>query len=433
MSKFVIAYVLTYMGCLAASFLIDVSWGVYFYQLNYFLNPTHRWWASGLPDLRFSFIIAVCILISYAIQNQRYKANRIFDTPQTKWLLANYILFALISFWAVWPEMHSKTLLNHTKLLVFLFIAYKVIDTPKKFDGMIWSFLLGSFYVGWVARSSPRDSMGRMEKLGPSDAPDANVFSAIPILLYYFVRLKSWQRVLPALFLAYIANALILMNSRGGVLGLIVGCAYMGVHIFFDKEVPAKNKAQLLVLTLFGFCAFVYLADPVFWERMGTIEVEYHSDLGGGGRKFFWWKTFDLVKQHPLGVGTWGYQYLSPQFIPEKLLSQQGGLRAVHSLYFQSLAERGYVGFVVFMVLLLSSFRFLRNTRHNLRNKGELLLNYLGLSLESGFIAFLTASIFLSQLHAEILYWYMLFIACFCNIYGVKDFDSERAAKSNSA
>jgi O-antigen ligase len=104
--------------------------------------------------------------------------------------------------------------------------------------------------------------------------------------------------------------------------------------------------------------------------------------------------------------------------MPEAMLS--GGRRAVHSLYFQCLAERGYIGFIIFMSLVFSNFRLMRKTKRTILLNGELTLYYQGIALESSFIVFLTASAFINRLHAEILYMLMLFIGCFGNIYYIK-------------
>ena len=426
MSKFLIAFILTYVGGLAAAIFYDGCWGIYLYQIEYFLNPPIRWWYGSLPELRYSFIIAICILISFAFRSNKYKENRIFEVPQTKWLLTMSIMMVVISFYAVWPEMHDRTLKTHIKLLFFLALSYKIINTPEKLERMLWVFLLGNFYLGWVAHGSGRTGGGRLENIGPSDTGgDANataaiLITAVPILLFYIMKGKRWQKVLSLLFLAYIIDGIVLINSRGAFVGLVVGCFYfMAFHLFFNKEEPIKERMKILGIILAGICLFLYLTDAVFWERMMTITGDVGAAESNKSRTFFWIKTFDLVKQHPFGLGTWGYQYLSPQFLPEEMLSM--GRRAVHSTYFQVLAELGYVGVPVFAGLIFSNFRCMRKTKRHLLEKGDLYLYSQAIAVESGFIGFLTASIFINRLHAEILYWFMLFIACFVNIYMIKN------------
>ena len=94
-------------------------------------------------------------------------------------------------FWAAWPVMHSNRLIAFIKLLIFLFIAYKVIDTPKKFEWMIWIYLVGNFYIGWVAHGIGRTGYGRLEGIGPSDSVASNdcaaaIVTSIPFYFFIF-------------------------------------------------------------------------------------------------------------------------------------------------------------------------------------------------------------------------------------------------------
>jgi len=435
-SKFVIAFALTYVGGLAATLLIDAAWGIYLYELEYFLNPPIRWWYGSLPELRYSFTIALFIMISFIIRNKKYSENRLFDVPQTKWLLVFSIMMVIISFYAVWPEMHSRTVKTHFKLILFLALSYKIIDTPIKFERMIWFFLIGNFYLGWVAHSTGRIGGHRLENIGPSDtggdsnATAAIFITAVPILLYYIMKGKTWQRILSVIILAFVIDGIVLINSRGAFVGLIMGCIYFAAfNLFFTMKETTKEKMKKVGLIIVAICMFAYLTDAVFWERMTTIHNEVESAKAGASRTFFWKKTFDLVRQHPFGVGTWGYQYLSPQFIPEEMLSR--GMRAVHSTYFQVLAEMGYLGVPVFFGLLVSNFRLMRKTRHYLREEENKKIYYQGIAIESGFVAFLTACAFISRLQAEVLYWFVLFTACFGNIYMLKNQASENIAAPN--
>ena len=55
---------------------------------------------------------------------------------------------------------------------------------------------------------------------------------------------------------------------------------------------------------------------------------------------------------------------------------------------------------------------------------------FLGLAIESGYIAFLAAATFINRLNCEILYWQPLFIACFGNIYMLQEQKAQRAEKA---
>ena len=421
MSKFTIAFVLFLLGSIYATLIIDVSWGICAYILNYFLNPPSRWWYHHLPDLRYTFIIAVLILVVYIVRHRQYSETRLFEVPQSKWLIMDVLIFSIISLWAVWPEVHNTSLITHYKLLGFLYIAYKVVNNSEKFEKMIWAFLAGNFYLGWVGHNQGRSAGHRMENFGPADCGgDGNsialiLVSAIPILIYYLFKGKNWQRFLSLLFMAYIMEAMILVNSRGAFLGLLVSLAYFFFYMFFNQGTSFKQRLNILLSVFLGIGLFIYLTDTAFWERMDTIQTEIESGTGGAGRTFFWMKSIELVKEYPLGVGSFGYQYLSPQFIPEQYLT--GGKRSVHSLYFQCLVERGYLGFLIFVGLLSSNLLFVRRIKRFLNQTNQHDLSFQIVAIESGFIGFLAGAVFLNRLQAEVLYIFMMFIACFGSIY----------------
>jgi len=426
MSNFAILFVLTFLGGIAATILVDVSWGIYLYQMQYFLNPIERWWYSERPHLRYSLIVSIFILISFVFRSNRYAVNKLFDMPQTKWLMIFLIMMIATSFWAVWPEKHLLFLQNHIKLMVFIAIAYKTIDTPVKFERMIWAFLIGNFYIGWESHNLGRTGFGRLEETGPADTGgDGNctaaiLLTAVPLLLFYIFKGKYWQRGLSLIFMAYILDSIVLINSRGAFLGLSVSLAYLIACYSVTKKIVFKDRLKMILFIFIGIGLFLYLTDATFWERMATITKEAGEEKGGGGRMFYWIKTFDLVAQHPFGVGGWGYQYLSPQFIPNEMLTNDViGLRrrAEHSTYFQCFAEYGYLGIPVFTGMVLSNFLLMRKCKRQLAAKNDLYYYYMGTAILAGLIGYLSAATFLSLLYPEMLYWFFMFIACFANIY----------------
>jgi probable O-glycosylation ligase (exosortase A-associated) len=418
MSKFVILFVATYIGSILATLLVDVAYGVYLYQLDYFIFPPSRWWYGRLPDLRYSFTIAVFVVISFYLQRYKYTKNRVFSVPQTKWLMLNEVWFAATTLWAVYPDMHKKVLMLHCKLMVFLYIAFRVIDSREKINRLIWVYLVGNFYTGWVGHNTGRQAFGRMEAIGPADTGgDGNsvaaiLITAVPFLFFHLLKGNKWQKFISLLFLAFIIDSIVLINSRGGFIGLIFGLGYMVFLLVFRSRMSSSAEKVVIVFSLLAFTGlFFYLTDAAFWERMQTIVHEAQSDRAGGGRVFYWMKTFDLVANHPLGVGVWGYQALSPNFIPQEYLTE--GRRAVHSLYFQCLAERGYLGMVLFIGLLASNFFYLWRTKKLLAEKRDDYSYLQATAIEASFVSFLVASAFLNHLHMEVLYFFMLFIACF--------------------
>jgi probable O-glycosylation ligase (exosortase A-associated) len=414
-------YLILYCGFIFLNFLKDVSWGIYLYQINYFFFPSNRWWGSSIPGFLDSFLISILILVSFSVRWQQYSKTPLFSAPQAKWLLMFFIFMCVASFYAVWPEKHYEYLEYQIKLMIIIGIAYKVIDSTDKFEKLIFFYILGIFYLGWEAYSTGRTAFYRLDGIGMIDGTDANdtavaMITAVPLLFFYLVTGKIWQKAVSLFALTFILNGIVLINSRGSFLGLVGGCGYMAWLFFVSRGFAIREKLKVLSGIIIAVCLFFYLTDNAFWDRMFTLK-EIQQDVAAGettGRMYFWGKAVDLAHQYPLGTGVSGFTYLSPQFLPEEMLT--GGMRAVHSTYFQVLAEYGYLGLMLLSCLLLSNYTTLKKLRKQFWQNGDKVLYWQTVSIEASFVSYLIGIMFLDKLYAVVFYWLMVIIACFYNI-----------------
>lgn len=405
-----------------ATLFVDVSWGVCLYISLYFIFPANRWWYT-IPTFRYTFLVGIILFICYLLKKQKYKGQPITHFPQFKWLVFMVVLMAVISFYAVWPERHNRFLILQLKQLVFLFLAYKVIDSNKKLMTVIWTYLAGNLYVAYLIVSVGRNSLGRVEGMGMPDGKDSNMTSAVlitavPILLCFLIKKKGWYRPLILIMLAVIINAIVLLNSRGAFLGLTVAFLYFICSLFFTGGTQRSLKERFMVIVLFVGCCgmFVYLTDNIFWQRMQTLIEVSSGSTHGGTRTLFWLKSYELVQEHPFGLGVDGFEYLSPTILPEEWMSTDTGTRAIHSTYFQALSDLGYLGLLILSGFIFSTIKMMWRVKKKIKLAGDLSMYYLGTALQSSFFAFLIASLFINRFYAEVLYWLMLFMACFNNL-----------------
>lgn len=434
MSKMAIIFILTYVCGLFSALFVDAYFGVILYVIEYFVNPKNRWWYGSIPHIRYSFIIAVCIFVGYFLRRYKYNENRLLDLPPVKWLIPLIILMGLVSFIAVWPERHREIYIIYLKQMAFIFFVYKLIDTPKKLEHMIWAFLGGCFYIGTVAYSTGRNAATRLEGIGPMDASDSNGLAAvlvvsIPLLFYYIVEGKEkWQKILSLLFLAFIFNALVLINSRAGFLSLGVSGLYLSYHLFFNKMKGFNFKIKMAAGIVVVVALFVYMTDALFWERMDTLKgikgASSEQKRTGSDRIYYWIQGIKLSKQYPLGTGGWGYLYLSPNFIHDDYLT--GGMRAPHSTWIEVLVDYGYLGLFLFIGFVTSCFRLCARVQKHLIEKKAYDLYYQLIAIKSGYIGFLVVSCFNDRFYVEVMYWLPALIACFANIYYFKGYADQR-------
>ncbi|MBS4067211.1 MAG: hypothetical protein KGZ62_01255, partial [Sulfurimonas sp.] len=167
-----------FFGCLA-TLLRTPYYGILLYEVQYFFNPPARWWYGDLPDFRYSFLIVLLITIGFVPRLSQFRENRLFAAPPIKWLVL-MIGVVLISFmWAVSYETHLEFTIRYLKIIFFALLAYKLVDTPKKMEGVLAVYLVGIFYLSWIAWEGGRTSGGRLEGIGCADTMDANGSAAV--------------------------------------------------------------------------------------------------------------------------------------------------------------------------------------------------------------------------------------------------------------
>ena len=419
-----------YLSGLLGTLIVDASFGVMLYQFDYFVNPNRRWFSYALPELRYSMIIASTIAVAFFLRIKQYQPNRFLEIPFVKWWLVLCLLSVLVWPLAANNELHVKFMVLYLKTLVFGYLMFKIIDTPVKMERLIWVFLLGQFFLAWMINDVGRNSGGRVERMGPGDSPEANgvaavVVACVPLLVFYMLKGKLWQKGLALFIGAFVLNAAILINSRGGFLGLVVAMSYMGWFMIASSSLTAKQKAQAVAIGILSLAMFIYLADAAFWDRMATllnIEVEGERLVGNDGahRTEFWKAGLQMAGERPLGSGFFGFNTLGHLYMTEEVSG--GRVRALHNSLVQVLVEFGFAGLLFFLVLMFSVFKMQRAVRKTIRENSYLYLQSVALS--ACLVCTLTTAMFLDRFATENMYWLIVFMACFRNIYVVKGLEA---------
>jgi len=279
---------------------------------------------------------------------------------------------------------------------------------------------MGATYIGYLAWDTGRNDQGRVEGIGMVDAPDANDTAAalVPaaVILMYYAWMGNMKVRLLALFCgALIANGLVLINSRGAFLGVVVSLSIFLFFMLFSRYQHKGQRAAAILMMVIGLSGGLYVTDDLFWERMRTLQSE-DQNVSGASRMTFWFVTFDMLDDHPMGVGINGYQTLSPIYMDEQT---RGGVehRAVHSLWFQGLAELGWAGLVLFLLMLLSLYRLSAKAKRFVLDRQRTEAYFKLLALECALLGYLAAGTFIDRFRAEILYWMILFLAAAINVY----------------
>jgi O-antigen ligase len=230
-------------------------------------------------------------------------------------------------------------------------------------------------------------------------------------------RFRGAKRILCLAVTCLLVAGTVASFSRGGFLGLAAGFVYC--------VLIGRNRLRNLAIAGTAALLFTLLVPHTYLDELDTIS---ETDSGTAENRFFLWTAATLMwKDHPLlGVGPGNAKFLLGEYNPKPTKSglfsspyytdRVWSMRAIHSLYFELLAERGLVGVALFAAMLIGHYRILRRLPHSpppgsaprpsLTRDAELY----GRALEASMTAFLVAAVFLSML-AYPYFWFFSALA----------------------
>lgn len=133
------------------------------------------------------------------------------------------------------------------------------------------------------------------------------------------------------------------------------------------------------------------------------------------------WK---MAEDYPWGAGYRGHQVLSPNYIPDSLLTMRSSpneqpirSRSAHNTFMAALVEQGYPGAILYIAL--QAWIFLSLFRLNSLGKGNSLpsLAVYRAALATAFIACFICGQFINILNAEVQIWLIALLAVLKNLY----------------
>ncbi|WP_414828112.1 O-antigen ligase family protein [Alteromonas sp. H39] len=424
----VLLFLSTYIGGFLFAFRHSAAIAFALYQAVYYFHPQNRWWGYMVPELSYSFFTVVLMLMVFVFNFKLLNKNQLLKSPHFRWIYFILLLFGVTYFYAAIPWHHEYALINFFKLVITMSLAYKIINTTKDLDYVLWAHIFGGWYLSFAAYQIGRNSGDRVEGIGTVDSPDANgaaaaIAPAIVLGLYYFwVTKNKIAKAALVIAGAFMANAIVLINSRGAFLGVACSIFYFIFHMFFSRFQRPYQKASVIGILILGMAGTVYVVDDSFVARMKTIFSEEVSEEAESGatRTVYWIAAWDMAKDHPFGAGIAGFEYYAPDYIPQNVNTGNSRNRAVHSTWFEALSELGYLGFFALIAMLYTCYYSNRKCMKVLQKDGKVDEYFRMRAIEGALICFLVTMTFLNRFRADVFYWLILYCAVAYNIYVIK-------------
>ncbi len=375
--------------------------GVLLWSWLSYMNP-HRLSYGITYDLPLVYIAAILTAFStlFTKDTQKIPLNNI----TIPWLI--YICFmGITTLNAFFPEDANLQFIKVLKIQAGVFFTLLLINNLTKLNHLLVVMVLSIGFYSVKGGIFTILTGGSMTVWGPPESffEDNNALAiaslmTIPLMayLYQISNSKAMKRILLAsMLLSFIAA--IGTQSRGALI------SFAAVALFFWL----KSKQKLVTGVLMVFLSVgIYAFMPASWHsRMDTIET-YDQDASAMGRLNAWEYAFNAANHQLLGMGFDSWTPITfAMYAPNPL-----DVHAAHSIYFSVLADHGWIGLVLFLIILFLTWRTLSSIVKSTKTEGFKAINTLAVMLQVSLIAYMVGGAFLSLAYFD-LPWHIISFA----------------------
>jgi len=276
------------------------------------------------------------------------------------------IVIALIIYW-VWVLFTTmmameesaigsggawKKMIHVSKVYIFALLSVAVMQSPNRVKAFVWVMALS---LGFIAIKGGLFVLmtgggARVQGAGGMMEDNNQLAMAMAMLMpiaFYLVqhpplKIMKWPLVGASIL---VPLAAIGTQSRGGAV------AVAAVVVMMLMKTKYKFKLVLAV-SILGFGVWTF-APQDYKDRLATTQsaTEDESFLG---RVSMWKYAVNLADDNPVAGG--GFNVFYVRRAAELYMPPGFRPRAPHSIYFEVIAEHGYVGLTLFLTLLLAGW-----------------------------------------------------------------------------
>lgn len=336
-------------------------WGIIVWQFFAFVYPQS--FAYGFArSIPFSTIIFLCTAVGWIFTKDRQTPF----TPLSVAMLFFYGWFMVSSMNAIFPDQAIVEIERFSKIIIVMFLTISLTNTKKKLFILIACTAVFAGLLGAKGGVFSLLTGGSYRVLGPPNSFIAqnNEFGmslamTIPLLFFFYSQIKVPKyKKLMGVFTFLVVVAAITTYSRGTFVSLVV------ILVMFLWSL--KNKVRNLTILGVIFAIGLSFAPDSLVDRMNSTK-SYKTDDSFQGRVNAWYFAVNLAKDYPLmGGGPRVFQ----RSIFHLYAPDPEDYHNSHSIYFQIIAEMGYVGFLIYFSIVFAVYlRTLRLSKHY--NRGE--------------------------------------------------------------
>lgn len=317
--------------------------GVLMWSWLGYMNPHRLCWGFAY-NFPFAQIVALVTMLAMLFSSEN---KRIPWTRETVVLVMFIAWMCVTTIFAVHGALAQAELIKVLKIQLMTFVTLMLMTNRHRIDLLVWIIVLSLDFYGIKGGIFTLTTGGGYHVRGPqgsfiggNNEIGLALIMTIPLVRYLHLQAKKvWLKwgLMAAMGLSVVA--ILGTQSRGALLGLVV----MGAMLIW------KTRRRFTLFIVMGSIMLAGISFmPGSWhERMETIR-HYQTDASAMGRINAWEFAINVAKDRPI-VGAGNVAFLPDLFA--RYAPDPDNVHDAHSIYFEVLAEHGFVGFGLFMLL----------------------------------------------------------------------------------
>jgi len=383
--------------------------GVYIWTWLSLMNP-HRLTYGFAFSFPFAQITAIVTLIAMLSSDE---PKRIPWTRETILLLIFTLWMLLTTFFAFYPDLAWEQWGKVWKIMFMIYVTLILINTRQKLDWLVWVIVLSLGLYGVKGGIFTILTGGAHRVQGPlgsfiygNNEMALALIMTIPLMRYLQLQAESfWIRLGLGVSMLLTGIAIIGTQSRGALVGMIA----MGIFLFLKS----RNKFFTLLPILVIVGAVALIMPQEWYDRMSTITAE-KQDSSVQGRFSAWRMAVNIAKDRITGGGFETFQKGTYQMYSDD--PNRGRTTDAHSIYFEIIAEQGFIGFALFMLLAWFTWNTGNRIRKLARKNNETRWAFdLASMLQVSLIGYAAGGAFLGLAYFD-LYYDLIALMVICNL-----------------
>jgi probable O-glycosylation ligase (exosortase A-associated) len=361
------------------------------------MNP-HRLTFGFAYSFPFGMIVALVTIVAMLFSSE--KKHIPWSPTLVVWLLVVF-WFCVTTIFALNPEDAILEWDRAIKIQLMILVTVLLIHGQFRINAFVWVIVISLGFFGVKGGIFTILTGGQYVVMGPWDSfiTDNNTLALALIMTLPLMRYLS--TVTPS---RYVRLGLVAMMGLTGMSILSShsrGALLAGATILLFLILKSRHRLQFGIVALIAVPVMLMSMPDAWFDRMGTIS-DFEQDASALGRINAWWFAFNLAKDHPIVGG--GFDVFTTDLFL-KYAPNPTDHHDAHSIYFEILAEHGFVGLGLFLLLGVLALKSCSGIIKIVKDRDDLIWTKdLAAMLQVSLIGYATGGAFLGLAYFDLYY-----------------------------